>query len=114
MSKNPFAVYIRIDYDINHGVFCYETNCKERALSGLIGAFIRSQMGNGKDDSKAEEHELYEIDVEMDMTEGNFKCRHNCGNKGLREGILMVFWAKLNRRQAWLDKVKEEFGGKSE
>ena len=88
-------INIRIDYDINSDVFCYRTNLKPDRVIGAVGNFIRSQMGAGTDATEPNATDLYEIDIDIDLSVDRFTCRHNCGNLGLRDGIMVRFWQKL-------------------
>jgi hypothetical protein len=88
-------LHLRLDYDVIKDIFCFQTDIKTEALSDLVGEFLHSQFGAGIDDRPREEHELYEIDMDVDLSDDTFRTRHNCGNLGLRDGILMHFLSKL-------------------
>lgn len=90
-----YDLFLKIDYGIEIDKFHYCTNIKEDYVSEITADFLRSQIGEGADNSKAEDQDIYEIDIFVDLSYDTFHCRHNCGNKGLREGILMRFLSKL-------------------
>jgi len=90
-------LFINIDYDIKSNVFCFETDIKENKLQDTILNFLRCQIGKGEDSSVAEKHTLYRIDMVLDLTTDTFYVTHNCGNVGLREGILMLFCQRLEK-----------------
>jgi len=90
---------IKIDYDIKSDIFCFDTDIKRNRISNIINDFLRTQISKGEDNSQAENHTLYKIDISIDLTIDTFYVTHNCGNKGLREGILFRFLEKLNRKE---------------
>ncbi|MBU1178959.1 hypothetical protein KKB69_01290 [Patescibacteria group bacterium] len=95
-------LFLKIDYGIEIDKFHHCTNIKEECVSDIVSDFLCGQIGAGVDDSKANDQDIYEIDIfEIDIfvnfADDSFACRHNCGNKGLREGILMRFLNKLSK-----------------
>lgn len=65
------------------------SNIKDEMRAEVLSDFLRSQMGGGKDKSPANKKDVYEISLVLDLTDDSYRCSHDCGNKGLREGILM-------------------------
>ena len=84
-----------IDYDIKSDIFCFDTDIKTERLKNIVVDFLRTQIGKGKDESPHEDHCLYQIDITLDLADDIFYVTHNCGNKGLREGILQHFLHRL-------------------
>ena len=83
---------ITLDFPTNR--LSYKGNVKEEQVKDLVSKFLRLQIGKGADDSKTNEIDLYEITIFLDLSFDNFSCKHNCGNLGLRDGILMSFLNK--------------------
>ena len=91
---------LKLDYDIEHDLFCYHTNIKNSEISNIIETFLQNQRGKGKDNNEANDIDLYEIDIDLDLTDDTFRIYHNCGNKGLREGILIRFLFLLTEKRS--------------
>lgn len=89
-------LYLYIDYDYEHDFYCYNTNIKPEYLSSVLETFIQSQIGKGKDNSPIKEQEFYQIDLLLDLSFDIFSVKNNCGNLGLRDGILINLLRKLD------------------
>lgn len=87
-------LFIDLVYDLDKDEFDISTNIKEEKVTDLLTNFLMTQMGKGVDESKAEELEKYHIRIELDMTLDNFSVKDDCGNKGLRDGILLRYIGK--------------------
>lgn len=81
--------FVNLKYYINENRFDVETNARDP--KGLILEYVRSQMGKGTDNSKATSKDVYEIKITLDTTDDTFGCVHDCGNLGLRDGILLEY-----------------------
>lgn len=82
-------IYLKVIYPVgNPSEFHIETNARE-AISELLTDFIYHQIGSDKDDSEVNYLDVYEIEIGIDLGDDSWRIRHNCGNKGLRNGILM-------------------------
>lgn len=87
-----------INYDMKAGSFTWDetkTNVKQSYREELLSDFLQSQIGSGADDTPAVEWDAYEIQIGVDLSDDTFYVKHNCGNKGLRDGILMDVLRKL-------------------
>jgi len=82
-------VAVQIVYDIEKDSFEVTGNAKDP--KDLVSEFIRSQMGQGRDESPSKNLDVYTIIIGLDLSCDSFSCAHDCGNKGLREGILQRF-----------------------
>ena len=78
-----------IEYDIRTGKHTLSGDVKPEKAGDIIEAWIRGQIGAGKDESPPEERDVYHITIEWYPEKDDFVCRSDTGNKGLREGILM-------------------------
>ena len=88
-------LYLNLKYDLKDDSFEIDTNIKQEKIKDIISDFLRSQIGKGKDDSKSNEHDIYEINLLLDLSCDEFNCNHNCGNSSLREGILIRYLVEL-------------------
>lgn len=111
-----YHLRIILKYNVSEDVFNIKTNARERALPEIILNFLRIQMGKGIDGSKVNELDEYIIDIDLDLNGDIFKCNHNCGNLGLRDGILLKFLDDIEiEGEKIIDKkVKYEFISKDE
>jgi hypothetical protein len=82
-------IYVHVEYDIVKDLFKVDSNTREP--KDIIMNFIRIQMGAGKDNTPANIQDIYNIKVHLDLSEDIFTCTYDCGNKELREGILMRY-----------------------
>lgn len=100
-------IYLKVIYPVgNPSEFCVETNARDEAISELLTDFIYHQIGSGKDDSEANYLDVYEIEIGIDLMDDSWRIRHNCGNKGLRDGILMDV---VRRIEETPERVKKGF-----
>jgi hypothetical protein len=83
-------LYLHITYPIaNPDAFQIKSDIKPEALTEIIMTFLRGQMGKGADASFAIERDVYHIRMEVDLESDTFAVRHDTGNLGLRDGILL-------------------------
>jgi hypothetical protein len=81
---------IRVIYPLEHPEqLRIETDVKDELVAELVGEFLLTQVGAGEDPSKAEKRDTYTIHLQLDLNGDVWYCKHDCGNKGLRDGILM-------------------------
>lgn len=57
--------------------------------SEFVEEYLRAQIGAGADPAPAEERKVYQITIAIDLEDDGTYSKHDCGNKGLRDGILM-------------------------
>ena len=65
-------------------------------MQNVVEGFLRGQVGAGKDESPPNEQDVYHIRIEVDLSFDIFTSRHDCGNLGLRDGILLHFAKTLD------------------
>lgn len=82
---------IRLKYDIQNDKFDITSNVKEKSIPNIVANFLRSQIGSGEDNREANKLDNYNITIELNLESDTFKVTDNCGNKGLRDGILLRF-----------------------
>ena len=73
-----------------------ETNVKTEALDELFAYFMHSQIGAGKDESKPNEKDVYEITIQIDLADDTLKIHSDTGNKGLTAGIVTDTWSRID------------------
>lgn len=101
-------IYFKVTYPINEpNRFRIETNAKTELVGELLGEFIRGQIGMGVDESEANQIDVYEIVLGLDLSNDSWGTKQNCGNKGLRDGILIDVMHRIQESQNldWLSKL---------
>lgn len=102
---------IKISYDVINDKFDYISNIKPDQIKKIVSEFVRTQVGAGEDSSEAEEHDSYSVNLSLDLSHDRFSISDNCGNKGLRDGILLHFIkfavVRLEPEQEQKNKIKE-------
>jgi len=87
-------LFFNLKYFIKDDDFDIQTNIKKDQVDEIVTEFLRGQIGKGRDYSPTNEKKCYKIKIEVDLSFDIFKCKHNCGNLGLRDGILMRYLQK--------------------
>jgi len=98
-------IYMKVTYPIETpDEFQIETNAKPEVVGDLLGEFIHGQVGAGADNRPAIERNVYEITLSVDLSDDTWTVNHNCGNRGLREGILMDVMSRISQSKdtKWL------------
>lgn len=100
MGQVPVDLYLEVTYPIDDpAALTIESNIKPELQADILATFIQTQVGKGKDDSPAEEHDVYKIKIGLILADDTFLCEHNTGNLGLRDGILMDVLKHLGARE---------------
>lgn len=90
---------VEVTYSVdNPDGFKIRTDVKDELVAEFIGEFLLGRIGAGEDSAKAEERETYTIHIQLDLCGDVWHTKHNCGNKGLRDGILMDVMRRLESR----------------
>lgn len=88
--NNGYRLHIRVTFNHKENKVSIESDVKREKIGDLITDFLRDQMGKGKDERKAAELDVYNIALDIDLTDDTFYCCSDCGNDGLRDGILYL------------------------
>ena len=83
-----------ITYDINNDIFTITGNAKNPV--NIISNFIRTQIGQGEDLSIPNKKEIYTINIKLYPSNDTFIVSDDCGNNGLRDGILLKYLSNEN------------------
>lgn len=92
------SLYIDLNYNIKNNKLYISTNIKEEKVEDIMFSFLRTQAGQGEDNSPANEMDEYRILIELNLNFDIFNVTDNCGNKGLRDGIIMYY---LQNKEKW-------------
>ncbi len=85
-----------ITFNIKEASFNIEGNVREEHQGDLITEFLRTQLGKGIDNSKANIKDSYHIYIKWFPDGDIFKIQSDTINKGVRDGILMKIVSLLN------------------
>ena len=94
-----YHLRVILKYNVSEDAFNVQTNARERALPEIISIYLETQIGRGVDNSKADQRDEYTIDLDLNLEGDVFRCNHNCGNLGLRDGILLKFLDGFRNRR---------------
>lgn len=82
---------LEINYNVANDKFDYVSNIRPELVKDIVAEFLRMQIGKGADLSESDERDSYSVSISLDLSHDHFSVSDNCGNKGLRDGILMCF-----------------------
>jgi hypothetical protein len=89
---------IELKYDVTKNTLNIWSNIKRDRVEDILTTFIRTQIGKGEDKREANKLEEYRILIELDLSYDIFNITDNCGNKGLRDGIIIHY---MTNRKSW-------------
>lgn len=82
-------LHLNILYNISTDEFAFDSDIKPERQAEVIGDFLRMQTGKGEDFTPPNERTEYHIKITLDLSEDRFTVEHDCGNLGLRDGLLL-------------------------
>ena len=88
--------YVNITYDLNANKCSFQTNLKQERIKEILGNFLRLQIGAGEDHSPSAELEEYHVNITLNLIDDTFYSTNDCGNLGLRDGIVMLAVRQLS------------------
>jgi hypothetical protein len=92
---------LTIDFTIgdngNKDRFVLGGSIKPEGAVTIIETWLHSVMGDGPDGSDENKLQTYHIEIDWRPSDDNLTIRSNCGNKGLRDGILMYVLKELTK-----------------
>ena len=74
-----------------------KTNLKKEIVESFLDDWLLGQVGEGIDDSKANERDVYNIVIGLDLSDDTFYTSGDTGNKSLTAGIIMAVSTKLDK-----------------
>ena len=84
-----------VSYDLNTGRGTVGGSINKKGQLDVLEVLIRSEVGAGKDESKAVERDVYHINIRWYPDGDVFEIKDDVGNKGLRFGILTRVFCQL-------------------
>ena len=95
MASNRLNIIVT--YPMDTCIPTIKSDIKTECLAEVLENFLSSQMGKGADDTPRAELEVYRIHLQLDLEDDTFYTDHDCVNKGLRDGILLDTFTKIER-----------------
>ena len=90
-------IVIKIRYPINEPEKTeIKTNAKPEALEEILSNWIRCEIRKSSDTSEAVRLQVYEIQIELDLSEDKFTTKSNSGNTSLTLGIVSNVFKQLS------------------
>ena len=89
-------LYVELRYALSpEKVEVVHTNMNNAGIQELLENFVLDQVGKGKDTRKANSLMEYRIKLGILLEDDTIFEKDDCGNKGLRDGIIMRCMALL-------------------
>lgn len=82
-------LHLTVTYNLKADTYEFDSDIKPEQRAEILTDFIRSQAGKGRDETPPNERDVYHIRIKLDLTDDTFYVEHDCGNKALRDGILL-------------------------
>jgi len=82
-------VVVNIVYTIEPESFEINGNASEEGIDEILSTFIEQRICAGVDKTPTNKYNTYNISIGVNVGTGDFYCKHDCKNKGLRDGIIM-------------------------
>lgn len=96
-TKVKVGVWLVIRYaEKNPKKTTLATNMHRAGVKEVLDAWLRDQMGRGKDSRKVAERDIYTIRIGVDMTCDTFFTESDTGNDGLTCGIVMHIFKRID------------------
>jgi len=89
--------FIKMRYIVDKDDYTWETDLKDEKIFDVITDFLRTQMGLGKDTQTPNEFPVYEVEINLDLSDDSFRVKSNTGNNSLMTGIVAHFLDKKDR-----------------
>ncbi len=98
MGKVPVDVFLRIKYNIEHpDQSILETDMNRDGVGEVLEAWLRGQMGRGKDCRQAVERDVYTITVSVQLVDDTIITSSDTGNDSLTCGIVLQVFQDLDQ-----------------
>lgn len=99
MSFKP-DIFVEMTFNVKDETTTIRTNAKHEKVVDLLEDYLHAQVGTGKDPSPMVELDVYKISIGVELGDDSWGSYHDCGNKGLRDGILMRILALVSENSS--------------
>jgi hypothetical protein len=94
-------ITIEMDFTVKDESVIIRTNAKHEKVQELLEDYLHSIVGAGKDSAPPETRDIYKIAIGVELAAGDvWGSSHDCGNKGLRDGIIMRILALVAEKSS--------------
>jgi len=93
-------LHLWLRYTLSTDELLFATDLKDEAIFEVLTAFLQDQSGAGVDKTPPVESDVYNIRLRLDLSYDTFSVNHDCGNLGLRDGILIKALTKFRDKTA--------------
>lgn len=83
------SLHLWLRYTVSTDELLFATDVKDEAIAELVSTFLQTEIGSGEDKTPPEDRDVYNIRLRMRMEDDTFFVKHDCGNLGFRDGILL-------------------------
>lgn len=90
-------IFIEMTFNVKDESTTIRTNAKHDKVDELLTDYLHSIVGAGKDETLMVERDVYTITIGVELADDSWGSSHDCGNKGLRDGIIMRVLALLSK-----------------
>ena len=107
-------IFIEFDYSIKEAsATVIDTNIKQSYIDDFLAEIVHAQVGEGADNRKANELEVYNVLIRCDLTYDHINISSNTGNAGLTTGIIGHSIGNWKFSESLLEQIakSEEFVG---
>jgi len=93
-------VLVEIEYHLNDpGRSVIRTNARSERIEEILSAWVRDQIGRGKDPRPPDRRDVYTIKIGLRIDDDAFGTESDTGNAGLTCGLVMDILPRLGRLQ---------------
>lgn len=98
---NP-DITIELTFTLATSQATIRTNAKHELVANLLGEYLQSIMGagQGKDATPPEQRDVYTITLGIELADDAWGSSHNCGNRGLRDGLILRIYQLMSEDPA--------------
>lgn len=92
---NP-DITIELTFTLSTEQVTIRTNAKHEVVEELLGDYLQSIIGAGKDSTPPETRDVYTITIGVELSDDSWGTKHDCGNQGLRDGIILKIYQLMS------------------
>lgn len=82
---------IIIEHNVVEGTFAHQTNMNPSGVVEVLTAYLQMQAGQDADTREPKIRDVYQVAVQIDLATDNIQAGSDCGNHGLKVGIVAEF-----------------------
>ncbi len=83
-------ITLAITYNMKERDKCViKTNAKRERIGNILEAWLQGQIGQGEDSRQARNKYIYNIIIDLDLSDNTFYTSSDIGNKDLTVGLVM-------------------------